>query len=171
MTIIAFHGDYASPNMLREDIGDIGLPIKFSAATDIWEATQDILQTNEKISLIGYSRGCSFIADISVRFYPIIKNVVLYEGPLGEEGKVRGNFPVLIIWNDKGVKNPNLLKPWEYFRYMKALKMEETWSRTHPVSYLQGKGHHIKIDPTKQPKRRHGWDQSLNPNIKLFLES
>jgi hypothetical protein len=174
MEIIAFHGDFASPQMLREDIGDIGLPITFMSSTNWLDAISEIdVAFGPKRGLvgIGFSRGCGVIADLSYQYPDLFIAAVLYEGPLGFYGKVGGSFPVLMIWNSHGVKKPSLLKPWHWFKPRVAREAEMAWEEKHSVSYASGTGCHMRYDKTKNPKLRHAWDQSLNKTVREFIVS
>lgn len=158
MTTIAFHGDFATPVMLAEDIGQ-GVPI------DLWADTTRLtpyrlLDRFRSVALVGYSRGGALIADLSVEC-DNIRCAVLYESPLGMYGRVGGSFPVMIIWNDRG-----------RYERRKAQQMEEAWQANgRSVTHLWGRGRHIRIDRSMSPPIRHGWDRSLNPQIAEFLRT
>lgn len=158
MTTIAFHGDFATPAMLADDIGP-GLTIDWLVETKSC-VHDSFLKNFRSISLIGYSRGGGLIADLSCMLMNI-RCAVLYESPLGMYGRVGGSFPVLIIWNDRG-----------RYERRKAQQMEEAWAaHGRSVTHLWGRGRHVRVDRSMSPPIRHGWDQSLNPQIAEFLRS
>lgn len=176
MDIVAFHGDFASPAMLKEDIGPIGLDITFSRATDWTDAVREGVTELVKPVGIGYSRGDAIIADLSVKYPDLFSCVVLYEGPLGRLFGVGGSFPALIIWNDQGVKaEPRggigfFLHLLAKKRQRMANEKQAAWEANgRKVSFLQGSGKHVNVDPSKRPRFRHGWDQSLNSSIEMFI--
>jgi hypothetical protein len=159
--IIAYHGFGGSAQMLREDIGDIGLEIYFSEAKTLRQARRELIYLgipNPSWAAIGYSRGVKYISDITCLYSNTFRRVVLYEGPLGKFGTAGGTADALIIWNDQGRGDTQA-----------AAKMEEAWARGgRHVEHLQGVGEHIRKDPELGP--RHGWDQALNPQIAQFLK-
>lgn len=149
--------------MITEDIGNLGVPFYAIEATDTSKVLDHIQEVSLNgmypVSLIGYSKGCAIIADISVTNPSLIGRAVLYEGPLGKLGSVGGTFPVCLIWNNKGRKH------WKA-----ATKATEAWKANgRIVVELEGSGRHTKVDWSKTRRRRHGWDRKLNPRIRQFL--
>lgn len=163
MAVIALHGWGGTPLMIIEDIGNLGVPFYAIDSTDICEVKKHIKEVSidgmYPVSLIGYSKGCAIIADISVTNPSWISRAVLYEGPLGKLGSVGGTFPACLIWNKKGRGN------WKA-----AIEATEAWKANgRRVVELEGKGRHTKVDMSKTPRRRHGWDRKLNSDIAKFL--
>jgi hypothetical protein len=159
--IIAYHGFGGSAQMLREDIGDIGLDIYFSEAKTLRQARRELISLgtpNPSWAAIGYSRGVKYISDMTCLYPTAFSRVVLYEGPLGKFRTAGGTAPALIIWNDNGRGDTQA-----------AAKMEDAWTRGgRHVEHLQGVGEHVREDPILG--KRHGWDRALNPDIVKFLK-
>jgi hypothetical protein len=155
---IAFHGDGATPEMLREDIGE-GLHVDYFV--DKYHAASFCREFPE-VNLVGYSRGGGVIADLSC-ILPNIRSAVLYESPLGAYNKAMGSFPALIIWNKRGRKSKAI--------YRSAVeRMEDAWVIGRHVDFLEGTGRHIRVDRSMRPRLRHGWDRSLNPKISQWIK-
>lgn len=160
--IIALHGDYATADMLKRDVGSLASMIDCfwdasgwrPAKREIGKIDRYIKSLKEPPILIGYSRGGSIIAMLSNK-YPI-RAAVLYESPVLDSFSVGGTFPVLQIWNDQGVMHGK--------RRGQAIIAQEVWKRNHPVTELQGVGTHIKRDPIG-----HGWDVGLNDRIRDWI--
>lgn len=162
---IALHGDLATAEMLRRDVGDLrdSIDLFFDARgwlrfdSQIDKLHTKICQLPEPPTLIGFSRGVSAIARLSE--ITEIKAAVVYEGPIIDSEGVGGNFPVLMIWNDAGAKfSPSKLRRGQ------AKIAEQIWSESHPVTYIQGTGRHMRLRPPG-----HYWDCSLNQQIKDFI--
>lgn len=160
--IIALHGDLASAEMLRRDVGDLRNSIDLFFDARGWlrferqcdKLLSVIQMLPEPPILIGYSRGGSVIAKLSNEV--AIQAAVLYESPIIDSETVGGSFPVLMIWNDHGAKYGK--------RSDEALHSEQLWEASHPVNMLEGKGGHMKRRPLG-----HGWDVSLNAQIRDWL--
>lgn len=161
--IIALHGDYATAEMLRRDVGDLRNSIDLFFDARGWlrfDAQYDKLLSVVKMLpsapiLIGYSRGGSVIARLSCEIE--IAAAVLYESPIIDSGGVGGSFPCLMIWNDKGEKYGR--------RSDEAEHSEAIWKESHPVTKLQGKGGHMRRRPLG-----HAWDTSLNGQVRKWID-
>jgi hypothetical protein len=163
--IIALHGDFATAEMLRRDVGDLCDSIDLFFDARGWNRFHHqidrlaglIAQLDEAPILIGYSRGGSAIAMLSECID--IRAVVIYESPVIDSDGVGGSFPVLQIWNDKGHRyGPNERRRGQ------AVVAEQIWSDSHPVTKLIGLGEHIRRNPIG-----HGWDTGLNQQIRDWL--
>lgn len=165
MTTIALHGDFATAEMLQRDVGDLASSIDGFFAAGGWVRFEHqfnkllrlISELQEPPILIGYSRGGSVIARLSELIE--IKAAILYESPVLDSDGVGGTFPVLMLWNDCGVKFGR-----SAIRRGQAKISQEIWSATHPVKELRGSGTHMGFRPP-----RHGWDVILNDQIREFL--
>jgi len=110
VTIIALHGDFATPTMLQRDMGDLSELVdiffdarkwlRFDAA--MGRLTSLVQSLSEPPIVIGYSRGGSAIARLSELVE--LRAAVVYESPVIDSEGVGGSFPVLVIWNDCGAK-------------------------------------------------------------------
>lgn len=162
--IIALHGDFATPDMLMRDMGDLSPMVDCVFDGKGWLRFQAqyerllrfVTAQRESPILIGYSRGGSVIAKLSGEIE--IAAAVLYESPIIDSDCVGGDFPCLMIWNDKGAKSGR--------RRDEAEQSEATWKASHPVTMLQGRGGHVKRRPVG-----HCWDTSLNQSIRNWLEN
>lgn len=165
MTTIALHGDFATAEMLQRDVGDLASLVDCFFAAGGWVRFEHqvnkllrlISELQEPPILIGYSRGGSVIAKISELIE--IKAVVVYESPVLDSDGVGGDFPVLMVWNDCGAKFGR-----SAIRRGQAKISQEIWSATHPVKEIRGSGTHMRFRPPG-----HGWDVSLNDQIREFL--
>jgi pimeloyl-ACP methyl ester carboxylesterase len=164
--IIALHGDFATAEMLRNDVGDLRNSIDFFFDARGWKRFYYridrlaglIAELDEPPILIGYSRGGSAIALLSE--YIDIRAAVVYESPVIDSEGVGGSFPVLQIWNDAGARFGENAR-----RRGQAIIAEQIWSASHPVTMLIGKGLHVKRNPIG-----HGWDTILNQQIRDWIK-
>lgn len=157
--IIALHGDLATAEMLKRDVGDLSDSIDLFFDAGGWrkfgqQVDRLLRLITEPPTLIGYSRGGSVIALLSTRIE--IRAAVLYESPVIDSEGVGGHFPVLQIWNDRGCKFGR--------RREQALRAEQLWSG-HKVTPLVGRGRHMRLRPLG-----HAWDCSLNSQIRKWHE-
>lgn len=164
---IALHGDLASAEMLRRDVGSLANSIDLFFDARGWlrfdhqleKLLEIIAELPEPPILIGYSRGGSAIARLSEVVQ--LKAAVIYEGPVIDSEGVGGDFPVLMIWNDCGAKFGR-----SAIRRGQAKISQEIWSATHPLIELRGSGMHMMTRPP-----RHGWDLAVNGAVQEFLVS
>jgi hypothetical protein len=172
-TIIAFHGDYATPKMLKEDMGDLAHSVDYFFNGHDFDEAVDLCRKFDEVSLIGYSAGGGIIADLSVLTKLNIKSVVLYESPLGLFQRTCGKFPACIIWNKNGRMRDSRFNPYRE----RAINMVDQWK--HPVSKLpftrhtielEGNGRHLAFK-FRIPPFGHAWDRTLNKKIREFLFS
>jgi hypothetical protein len=162
--IIAFHGDYATPKMLKEDMGDLANEVDyFFNGHDFGEAI-DLCKKFDSVKLIGFSSGGALIAELS--YLKNIKSAVLYESPLGISGKTFGNFPACIIWNRNGRMRNSRFNPYRE----EALNMVDKWDNGRDILRLVGNGRHISFK-FRFPPFGHAWDKTVNKEIKRFLEN
>jgi len=167
MRAIALHGDFATAEMLRRDVGSLRVAIDYFFDARRWLAfdrqldrlLQMIEEVKEPPILIGYSRGGSAIAAISERLE--LACAVVYESPVLDSAGVGGTFPVLQIWNDAGARYGN-----NSLRKEQAIIAEQIWSERHPVTRMLGSGTHVKRNPVG-----HCWDSTLNDAIVDWIES
>ena len=150
MHIVAFHGDFASPRMMRRDMS-------VDWVDQYWDYQQDNVATladHRDLVLVAYSRGGSVVGKLANALNNI-RAAVLYEAPLLDAPTPGGDFPVLIIWNRLSIRR--------FTREAKRTKQE--WALQHPISELHGGSLlHVKLWPPG-----HGWDQNLNPPIYEWL--
>ena len=154
----ALHGDLASPADLRRDMGD---PEWVDAYPDWKRGLAPLLlelDVHEWINLVGYSSGGSMISALTWRL-DNIRCAVLYEAPNLQPIIPGGNFPVLMIWNDRG-----------RVRWPESIDTYWDWRVNHPVDVFGGRGRHIAFS-WRPPFLRHGWDQSLNDRIAAWIQS
>lgn len=160
--VIALHGDYGTPEMLRIDMGDPAWVDTYFDARG-WRyydksIAKLVEQINKPVVLVGYSRGCQAIADLSAN--PLtaqwIRAAVIYEGPVGSAGCF-GSFPVLQIWNNRGA-----LK--RLGRIDDCINSMQCWSASHPTTLMVGSGMHMRLKPPG-----HDWDRSLNNRIEDWI--
>lgn len=162
---IAIHGDFATPEMLAQDMGDMSdevdlfhhfnykRPIQFSHQLD--QLCRTIKEKGEVV-LIGYSHGGSIIADVTEYLAREIVGAVLYESPVLRSDYIYGTFPALMIWNDNGASKG--------IRSNQADRSKRLWKKNRLVTELEGSGGHMKTNPIG-----HCWDQSLNGKIRDWL--
>lgn len=155
MKVVAFHGEFASAKMLREDIGNAHWIDQYIDGHNISKILTHLFK-DEPLILVGYSLGGSVIGTLT-HHLPNIKGAVLYEAPLLDVSYVKGTFPVLWITN-------RVL----FFRKRKLQQSKEAWQKNHPITELRGKGLHIRVEP-KKPPIRHNWNQQLNPLIQTWI--
>ena len=149
--VVAFHGDFASPAMLRRDMGVDWVDHYWDYRRD----SIDVLSQPRGLVLVAYSRGGSWVGKLANQL-DNIRAAILYEAPLLDASHPAGDFPVLMIWNRFSLRR--------FTRQARRTKAE--WSQQHSVSELQGRGFHIKFWPPG-----HGWDQQLNPQIQAWIDS
>ena len=162
--IIALHGDFATPAMLKRDMGDLAPLVDIFFDAKGWHnfdcamarLTSLVQSLPEPPIMIGYSRGGSAIARLSELVD--LRAAVLYESPVIDSEGVGGSFPVLQIWNDCGAKYGA-----SKLRRGQAKIAEQIWA-SHPVTALQGVGRHMRVRPIG-----HGWDVGLNEQIRNWL--
>lgn len=167
MQVIALHGDYGWAEMLRIDMGDPHWVTEYYDA-DKWSRSSyelhfsrlvDLVASANRCVLVGYSRGGEVIANLALHCADCIAGAVLYESPVHPQiDAVPGDFPVMLIWNDKGYLRG---------RGDAAIESMQKWSVNHECKILIGQGRHLKSCPTLG----HDWDQSLNDKIGAFIES
>ena len=158
--IIALHGDFATPGMLKRDMGDFPLVADFfdargwiNFASAMGRLVSLVKSLPEPPTVIGYSRGGSAIARLSELVE--LRSAVLYESPIVDSDGVGGSFPVLMVWNDAGAKYSRFPA-----RRKQVRRSEQLWAKSHPVTPIEGVGKHF----TKRPPA-HCWDQNLNQQI------
>ncbi|MEM9369275.1 MAG: hypothetical protein AAGD07_25115, partial [Planctomycetota bacterium] len=128
--VVAFHGDFASPDMLRRDAGDPVWIDHFFDGHDIDEAI-DFCGKFRQVVLVGYSRGGDVVAAVSQRMSHIVA-AVLYESPANYVPV--GRFPAMLIWNDRGRR-----------RTRAAQESNEKWKRNRETTELSGSGRHSRL--------------------------
>jgi len=146
--------------MLKRDMGDFPLEVAFFDAkrwlnfdAAMGRLVELVTSLPEPPIMIGYSRGGSVIAKLSELVE--LRAAVLYESPVVDSEGVGGSFPVLMIWNNEGVKCSRFPA-----RRKQARRSEQLWAKSHPVTAIEGIGEHF----TKRPPA-HCWDQGLNQQI------
>lgn len=156
--VIALHGDYANSARMLKDMGDPPWVTEYFDAGG-WRDYQESLDVLKhmiyayhKVILVGYSRGGQAICDLSRGYSEHILAAVLYESPVS--GDCGGDFPVLMIWNNKGA-----LKR----RTNQAVLSMEEWTQDRKVELLIGKGRHVQRDEDRELS--HAWDTDLNDRI------
>jgi pimeloyl-ACP methyl ester carboxylesterase len=164
--VVALHGQFASPKILRRDMGDpswvdIYLPTPYDDLSRELLIDSLDLEIDEPMVLVGYSIGGSVIANLSHYFYREIAGVVLYESPMFDSLSVAGDFPVLWIRNNY---QSTLRREAEF------LDTFTLWSLQHPVTKLIGTGRHMKFT-WGWPPIGHAWDQTLNPFIETWIKT
>ena len=160
--ISAFHGSFANPRILRRDMGATWVDY-YHDGNDWQEAWMDldVLPHDAKKVVVGFSLGCATIGELSLECPDGIFAAVLYEPCHLIPDDPGGDFPVLIITNDRGRR-----------RWPETKQTVRQWSKKHEVWYWkeQGRGRHWEFT-WGMPPIRHGWDQSLNDDIcKWILE-
>jgi dienelactone hydrolase len=148
--VVAFHGDFASPAMLRRDMG-------VNWVDHYWDYKRDdceLLTQPRELVLVAFSRGGSLVGKLASRL-DNIRAAILYEAPLLDASQPAGDFPVLLIWNRFSIRR---FTP-------QARRSRLEWAAMHEVTEFQGRGFHIKFWPPG-----HGWDQRLNPRIEAWLQ-
>lgn len=160
--IIALHGDFASAEMLKRDMGSLSPMVDLFWDANGWRRTDreiDRLEAYIRMIpsppiLMGYSRGGSVIAALSERVE--LRAAVVYESPVLDSEGAGGAFPVLMCWNDCGVMSGK--------RAGQARISQQIWKASHPVTEIWGVGRHVKTRPVG-----HGWDVGLNETIRDWL--
>lgn len=179
MPTIAFHGDYANGEILKRDMGDPPWVDMYFHKWNI-EDVKDYCKNFLNINMIGFSRGGSFIAHLS-HHIPNIRCAVLYESPVIKHKRksidyIAGDFPALIIWNNKGFIFERGRKNWPAAKKMEAMWSENgdapsDLSRDRPVDrHLEGEGGHMRWVWNSWPPVGHDWDQSLNDDIEQWID-
>jgi pimeloyl-ACP methyl ester carboxylesterase len=163
--IIALHGDFATGEMLRHDVGDLRNSIDYFHEAKGWlrfnhqmdKLIRMLEELDEPPILIGYSRGGSVIAALSEVIE--IRAAVVYESPVIDSEGAGGAFPVLQIWNDRGARYGR-----NELRRGQAIIAEQIWQENHPVTQIIGTGGHVRRNPLG-----HFWDVSLNQQIRDWI--
>jgi hypothetical protein len=169
MPTIAFHGDYANGEILKRDMGDPPWVDKYFHKWDI-EEVKEYSKDFLNIKMVGFSRGGSFIAHLS-HYISNIRCVVLYESPVIKHKKqsinhIAGDFPALIIWNNKGFIFKRGRKNWAAGK-----KMEIMWAENgRPVDHFDGEGGHMRLVWNSWPPVGHDWDVNLNNKIGKWID-
>ena len=164
MTTIAFHGQFATPGMLRVDAGDP------EWIDEYWELYQDPAAQllapaqYESVVLAGYSRGgyiaCE-LANFIIRHTlkrPKTAGLILYEAPIPREGLL-GDMPVVYVRSAK--RSKLFWREWRKDRIIQRLK------QNHDVTVLGSKHGHTKTVtlPDGSTRKGHGWDVGLNDEL------
>lgn len=162
---VAFHGQYASPEILQRDMGDpdwVDWYAQVPYDTTSREFLADMLWDYDRLILIGYSLGGSLIGHLTAEI-PTSKIVgaVLYESPLLNTDHVYGSFPVL--W----IRNKYKTTPRREQEFETTL---DTWAEQHSIDRMFGTGRHMKF-VWDWPPIAHAWDQSLNPYIAQWIKT
>lgn len=165
MQIIALHGDLATADMLRRDMGNPAWVNHYYNAggwrnidAKIELLTHFIRLLEEPVALVGYSRGGSVIARLSHTIPHLIKCAVVYESPVKDSDGCGGNFPVLSIWNDRGAIR-------RLHRIDEVLHSINCWSIGRRCEIMVGSGKHFTLNPPA-----HSWDRSLNNRIEDWIK-
>lgn len=164
MTNIALQGDFATPETLRRDVGDLASVVDVFADTHSGcSALGELIRgIDGQVSLLGYSRGAIRIHELLCGGFvelAKVRSCVIYEGPNLCCERVPGFFPVCIVWNDKS-------KPR---RWRLRDRTEMSWVWQHRITRLTGSGRHVRRVPGGHPPFGHNWDWKLNDKIKEFL--
>ncbi len=149
MHVVAFHGDFATPSMLRRDMGVDWVDRYWDYKCD----EVDSLRGYEDLVLVAYSRGGATVGKLANTLNNI-RAAVLYEAPLLDAKNPAGEFPVLLIWNSLSLRRFT----------SEAFRSHSEWALKHPVTQLRGRGFHIRLWPPG-----HGWDRKLNGEIRKWL--
>ena len=160
MKVIAVHGDFATGEQLRYDMGDPPWVDHYITAKTFDRFAAQVPQ--QDVVLIGYSRGAEWVREVTNFYW--CSRVIRIRGVVGYEPLAEGNFvavhtiPRLLIHNHRG---------------------RAAWTRLGEVSLnrwrgpntteLQGKGFHVRLK-TRPPFIGHAWDQSLNPQVEKWIQ-
>lgn len=162
MKVVAFHGDFASPQMLREDSGDPSWITDYMGWEDIHPRfiSSALDQEKEPYVLLGYSRGGQVACRVanSIVYRELFRGIVLYEAPLPPEGLV-GNHHVLYLRSTYRSWLP--WREWRKDRIIRYLKEH------HKVAVLGSECRHLK---RVNGEFRHGWDTQTNPHINKWIQ-
>jgi pimeloyl-ACP methyl ester carboxylesterase len=166
MKVIALHGDFASPEMLKRDMGAPSWVDSYYDGKG-WRDVDGriellihfIRMLEQPVTLVGYSRGGSVIARLSHAIPHLIACAVLYESPVKDSQGCAGKFPVLQIWNDRGSMR-------RLHRLDDVLESIRCWSIGRRCEIMVGTGKHMQLTPPA-----HGWDRSLNNRIEDWIRA
>jgi pimeloyl-ACP methyl ester carboxylesterase len=158
-TVIAFHGQGGSGQWLREDCCEFYLIDYYFDGFNVAEAIRFCDQF-DRLILVGYSRGGQLAAKVAIVLKDKMAGIMLYESkPLKGFGKVTGDYPALIVWNDQGRGDSAA-----------GRRTDSQWS-THPFQRRIASGKHLKRVPGRRPAVGHGWDCASNEMFaKIILE-
>ena len=164
MTTIALQGDFATPETLRRDVGDLAssIDVFWDTKRNLSELSEFIRGLPDAVNLMGYSRGSIVTHELICGGWVAlrqVRRVVIYEGPTNSCRVVPGFFSVCICWNNQS-------KP---LRWRKREATELSWSWQHRITPLMGSGRHVRRVPGGTPPLGHNWDWSLNDDIREFL--
>ena len=161
MTTLAFHGDFASGEMLREDAGNPDFIDEYPDWTrkdrrNISGMSKMIgLACESPVVLIGYSRGGQIAARIAA-VNRRIKGLVLYEAPLTTSDIAALPRRVAVTYIRSIVRST---LPW---RNRRKAKIIEGLRELPDFTLMDSSLPHVH-------KLRHGWDQNLNGDIATWL--
>lgn len=177
MTTIAFHGQFATPGMLRYDAGDPEWIDKYLYLVGrnpfhrelIIEETLDYLLSLERMVFAGFSEGGRDACRLSNSFLrdkirkPVVVGLILYEAPIPREGLL-GDMPVIYVRSKKPVKRYDLFRRARESRMNRIIR---DLKRNHEVTVLESKHGHTKTVTLPDGSRRkgHGWDVGLNERL------
>ena len=168
VTVVAFHGSTFfwtnGANRMRRDMGDPNYVSHYYREHNIPDFLAEFA-TEERLFLIGYSKGGDFIARLT-HYLDNIVGVVLYESPVLHDGGVcmdytTDDFPVWMFWNEssrqaKTQAAGHSISEWSKSRTRFTLEMK-----------MQGRGH---VDWFSFPPG-HAWDRRVTALIPSMIES
>ena len=169
VSVVAFHGDFANGEMLREDMGDpdwVDWYVDHQGRGRRDLPDEEIIEElpSGPLVCVGYSDGGDTVARLSTLIPERFVAAVVYEAPVVSVPAPGGDFPVLSLWNYGSRKAQSELadeavRKWAYGR------------RDFSIHF--GKGRHTKWvwrNPWWLGRRLgHGWDLELNPYIHRWI--
>lgn len=155
--VVALHGDFASGDLLRRDMGDPSWVNRFPT----WRSRSDIeLPAGEPTVLIGYSSGADMVRRLLAEsVFSGRRNVVAAIGyePLTTEPLPVTSVPLLVIGNRLG-----------RWRWTPAGRLYRQRWIDAGAAVMTGRGTHVRAT-FAWPPVAHAWDQSLNEAIRSWI--
>ena len=159
MKVIAIHGDFATGEQLRYDMGDPPWVDHYATAKTFSQFVAQVPYGD--VVLVGYSRGAEWIRQFANAYgfgaITRIRGMVGYEPLALGEFVLARSVPRLLIYNSRG------RGAWTRL----GASSIEKW-RGPGTTELAGRGFHIRVK-MQPPFIGHAWDKSINPEIQRWL--
>lgn len=153
--VVAVHGDFATGEQLRYDMGDPPWVDRYITARTAKDFLDQI--PGDARVLIGYSRGAEWIRmAINAGLLPSVRAVVGYE-PLAL-GPFMSTIPRLLIVNKYG----------RHWWTELGRRSAEHWAGGTGAATLVGRGMHVRLK-LKPPFIGHAWDQETNTAVERWV--
>lgn len=163
MTLLLFHGQFSTGDMLLEDCGLTGyfpswywtrsgyrirgsnMPVAQWLKGFLLPHRYSSVDRRQTVIVGGYSKGAEVALDALKQLAPLRAPFICYESKAMPTFDMK--IPSLVIWNKRGKGSRR-----------RRAKVNEAWQQHTDMTALSGAGRHVE-------KLRHGWDQGINNEI------